>query len=150
MLTIKVRSYNMEFQDIANFLEANHRGVISTKRPDGAVHSSIVVCGAYKGTAAFVSVYPKSQKIKNLRRDANCTVLAVTEDWRSYVTVEGTATLLDYVNTNPDVMRTMLREVYMSCSSTPHPNWDEFDDAMVKQKAVIVLVEPHKIYGLLR
>ena len=108
------------------------------------------MCGAYKGTAAFVSVYPQSQKIKNLRRDANCTVLAVTEDWRSYVTVEGTATLLDYVNTNPDVMRTMLREVYMSCSSTPHPNWDEFDDAMVKQKAVIVLVEPHKIYGLLR
>ena len=140
----------MDFEDIVSFLETNHRGVISTKRPDGAMHSSIVVCGAYKGNAAFVSVYPNSQKIRNLRRDPNCTVLAVAEDWRSYVTVEGKATLLDYVNTSPGTMRLMLREAYMSCSSTPHPNWEEFDEAMTKQNAVIVLVDPHKIYGLLR
>ena len=44
----------------------------------------------------------------------------------------------------------MLREVYMACSDTPHPNWEEYDEAMVKQDAVIVLVHPHKVYGLLR
>ena len=55
----------------------------------GPAHSSIVVCGAYEGNAAFVSVYPKSQKIRNLRRDPNCTVLCVTDDWREWVSVEG-------------------------------------------------------------
>ena len=55
----------MDFERVRPFLETNHRGVIATQRPDGAAHSSIVVCGAYEGKAAFVSVYPRSQKIRN-------------------------------------------------------------------------------------
>ena len=140
----------MKFQEVVPFLATNHRGVISTKKPSGAIHSSIVVCGAYRGNAAFVSVYPKSQKVKNLRRNSECTVLAVADDWRAYVVIEGKATLFDYLNTESEEMRIMLREVYMACSDTPHPNWEEYDEAMVKQEAVIVLVDPRKIYGLLR
>ena len=73
----------MEFERARPFMETHHRGVISTQRSDGAAHSSIVVCGAYEGNAAFVSVYPRSQKIRNLRRNPNCTVLCVSDDWRS-------------------------------------------------------------------
>ena len=140
----------MKFQDVVPFLATNRRGVVSTKKPNGAMHSSIVVCGAYKGNAAFVSVYPKSQKVKNLRRNSDCTVLSVTEDWRSYAVIEGKAALSDYANTEAENMRIMLREVYMACSNTPHSNWEEFDEAMVKQEAVIVLVRPDRVYGLLR
>ena len=140
----------MKFQDVVPFLATNHRGVISTKRPNGAMLSSIVVCGAYKGNAAFVSVYPKSQKVRNLRRNSDCTVLSVTEDWRCYAVIEGKAALFDYANTEADNMRVMLREVYMACSNAPHPNWEEFDEAMVRQDAVIVLVHPDRVYGLLR
>ena len=140
----------MKFQDVVPFLETNHRGVISTKMANGATHSSIVVCGAYEGNAAFVSVYPRSQKVKNLRRNSNCTALCVTEDWRSYAVIEGEATLFDYVNTEADTMRSMLREGYMAWSDTPHPDWEEYDRAMVKQEAVVVLVRPDRVYGLLR
>ena len=140
----------MRFQDVVPFLAINHRGVISTKMPNGATHLSIVLCGAYKGDAAFVSVYPKSQKVKNLRRDSDCTVLSVAEDWSCYVVIEGKAVLFDYFNTKADNMRIMLREVYMACSDTPHPNWEEYDEAMVRQEAVIALVHPNKVYGLLR
>ena len=62
----------MDFDDASLFLETHHQGVIATRRPNGATHSSIVVVGAYEGNAAFVSVYPRSQKIRNLRRDPNC------------------------------------------------------------------------------
>ena len=140
----------MEFSDAVPFLQTHHRGVISTRRPNGATHSSIVVCGAYEGHAAFVSVYPRSQKIANLRRDPNCTVLAVTEDWRQYVAIEGQAILLDYSNAEPERIRVLLREVYMACSHTEHPDWEEYDQAMIDQKAVIVLVSPERVYGLLR
>ena len=140
----------MKLQDVVPFLETNHRGVISTKRANGAMHSSIVVCGAYRGNAAFVSVYPRSQKVRNLRRNSDCTVLCVTEDWRSYAVIEGEAALFDYGNTEADKMRIMLREVYMACSDTPHPDWEEYDEAMVKQEAVVVLVRPDKVYSLLR
>ena len=140
----------MDFGDVRPFLEIHHRGVIATRRPNGATHSSIVVCGAYDGNAAFVSVYPKSQKIRNLRRDPNCTVLAVTDDWRQYAVIEGQARLLDYSDMDAEEIRVMLREVYMACSDTEHPDWDEYDQAMIEQDAVIVLVEPERVYGLLR
>ena len=137
----------MIFQDIATFLEKNHWGVIGTKQSNGATHSSVVVCGHFQGNAAFVSVYPKSQKVKNLRRDPSCTVLSVSKDWRNYVVIEGESTLYDYSNTDAEVLRVMLRDVYIACSDTPHPNWEEYDSAMVKQEAVVILVSPSKIYG---
>ena len=140
----------MNFADVVPFLQDNHRGVIATRRPNGATHSSIVVCGAYDGNAAFVSVYPKSQKIRNLRRDSNCTILAVTDDWREWVSVEGKATLYDYGNMDAEEMRVMLRKVYMACSHSEHPDWEEYDQAMIDQEAVIVLVSPERVYGLLR
>ena len=140
----------MDFDDVKPFFETHHRGVIATRRPSGATHSSIVVCGAYKGHAAFVSVYPRSQKIRNLRRDPNCTVLGVTDDWREWVSVEGQATLFDCNNTDAEELRVLLREVYMACSHTEHPDWEEYDQAMIDQEAVIVLVKPERVYGLLR
>ena len=140
----------MDFNDVVPFFETHKRGVIATRRPNGATHSSIVVCGAYEGNAAFVSVYPRSQKIRNLRRDPNCTVLSVRDDWREWVSVEGQATLIDYNNTDAEEMRVLLRKVYMACSHTEHPDWDEYDQAMIDQEAVIVLVKPERVYGLVR
>ena len=52
----------MNFDDASGFLESNHRGVISTNRPNGSTHSSIVVCGVYEGKPVFVSVYPNHKR----------------------------------------------------------------------------------------
>lgn len=141
----------MEFQDYANFVGGNHRGVITTYRRNGAGHTSIVVCGAYQGMAAYVIVRGSSVKTANLRRDRRCTVTAVSDDWRSCVSVEGTAQLQDYRNTDAETMRVALREVYRACSGHgDHPDWEEYDQAMVQQDAVIVLVTPERVYGMIR
>ena len=141
----------MDFQDYENFVNNNHRGVITTYRRNGAGHTSIVVCGAYKGKAAYVIVYGNSVKVLNLQNDNRCTVMAVSEDWRSCVNVEGTSELMDYRNTDPETMRVELREVFRACSAHgDHPDWEEYDEAMVKQDGIIVLVEPERIYGRVR
>ena len=141
----------MEFQDYENFVNNNHRGVITTYRRNGAGHTSIVVCGAYQGKAAYVIVYGSSVKVRNLQRDKRCTIMAVSEDWRSCVNVEGTATTMSYHDTDAETMRVELREVFRACSAHgDHPDWEEYDEAMVKQDGVIVLVEPERIYGRIR
>jgi len=140
----------MEFEDVRPFLQRHHRGVITTYQPNGAAHASIVVCGAYQEYAAFVIVRGTSVKVRNLRRDPRCTVLAVTADWRGWVTVEGTAQLFDYSNTDAETVRQMLRDVYRACGDKDHPDWEEYDRAMRQQDAVIVLVRPERVYGLLR
>lgn len=140
----------MKFEDVKSFLERNHRGVVTTFQADGAAHTSIVVCGAYEGHAAFVSVHSKSRKVRNLRRDPRCTVLAVTENWRSWVSIEGEAKLSDYNNTDPEKIRVLLREVYMACSHDEHSNWEEYDEAMKVQEGTVVLVTPKRVYGQIR
>ena len=140
----------MEFEEVRPFLERHHRGVVTTHQSNGAAHSSIVVCGAYQGHAAFVIVGGRSAKVRNLRRNPRCTVLAVTKEWHSWVAVEGEAQLFDYNNTDAEEVRTLLREVYRACGDKDHSDWEEYDQAMRAQEAVVVLVRPGRVYALLR
>lgn len=139
----------MNFEDARPFMEKNHRGVISTYQANGAMQNSIVVCGAFRGNAAFVIVWGKSAKTRNLRRDPRCTVLAVSDDWRNCVAVEGQAELHDYHNTPAEEYRVLLREVFRACGDKDHPDWEEYDRAMVQQDAVTVFVKPERVYGRL-
>ncbi len=139
----------MRFEDARPFLESNHKGIVTVTRPDGAAHSSVIVCGAHEGCAAFVIVRGWSVKLRHLRANPRCTVLCVTPDWRTWVSVEGTARLFDYENTEKEQMRRMFREVYRACGDGDHPDWEEYDRAMVDQRAVAVLVDPGHVYGRL-
>jgi PPOX class probable F420-dependent enzyme len=140
----------MEFSEVESFLETYHRGVVQTLERNGAVQSSIVVCGHYKGNMAFVSVRGKSAKVHNLRRNPQCTVMAVDPNWRTYVVVEGQATLMDRRNTDHEELRVMLRELFRACGDSDHSDWEEYDRAMVEQDAVAFLVRPEKVYAKLR
>lgn len=144
----------MEFSDVKGFFQSNHRGVITTFRPDGTAQTSIVVCGAspFDGdeAAIFVTVRGSSYKVRNLRRNSRCNVMAVADDWRQFAVVEGAATLTDYRNTDAEEMRVKLRAAFMACGDKEHPDWEEYDRAMVAQGAVIVVVQPERVYGLLR
>jgi PPOX class probable F420-dependent enzyme len=144
----------MEFGDVKHFFQGNHRGVINTFRNDGTAQTSIVVCGAspFDGDDApiFVTVRGTSYKVRNLRRNPRCNVMAVAEDWRQFAVVEGIATLTDYHNTEAEDMRVRLRDAFMACGDNEHPNWEEYDQAMVAQDAVIVVVQPERVYGLIR
>ena len=140
----------MEFEEILPFLATNHRAMVNTFQRNGGIQSSIVVCGAYQGHAALVSVRGSSAKIRNLRHDPRCTVVATAADWHSYVVVEGQARLIDSSNTEPEELRRQLREVFKVCGDGTHSDWDEFDRVMREQDAVAVLVRPERVYGLLR
>lgn len=140
----------MDFEDARPFMEKNHRGVITTYQANGAMQTSIVVSGAYQGNAAFVIVWGNSAKTRNLRRDPRCTVMNVDNDWRNYTVVEGQAELKDYHNTAAEELRVLLREVFRACGDKDHPDWEEYDQAMVKQDAVVVFVKPERVYGRLR
>jgi len=74
----------------------------------------------------------------------------VDSDWRSYVIVEGQATLFDSGNTDAEKLRLLRRAVYSACGGGEHPNWDEYDQVMGDQDAVVVLTSPDKVYGMIR
>ena len=123
----------MDFAQARPFLERHHWGIVTTHQRNGAAQNSIVYCGTYQDQAVFVAVYGKSAKVRNLRRDPRCTVLAVAKDWRSWVTVEGEAQLFDYSNTEAEEMRVLFRDMFRACGDHEHPDWEDYDRAMVDQ-----------------
>ena len=140
----------MQFEQAKPFLANNHRALVNTVGASGGIQSSIVVCGAFQEDMAFVSIRGRSAKIRNLRRNPQCTVVATAADWRNYLVVEGEARLFDSTNTPAEELRQKLREVFKVCGDGTHSDWDEYDRAMVQQEAVVVLVTPERVYGLLR
>ena len=125
----------------------HHRGVITTYRPNGAMHASIVVCGAYQGNAAFVIVRGTSVKARHLRRDP------AVRCWRSpkigaVVSVEGEAQLFDARNTEAEQLRRMLR--VLPRPVTRITRIGRSTTGPCAQDAVIVLVRPQRVYGLVR
>ena len=43
----------------------------------------------------------------------------------------------------------LLRDIFRACSGSEHPNWEEYDEAMVKQESVAILVTPETVYAKL-
>ena len=131
--------------NIRNFIANNDKAVLSTFRRNGAAQLSIVVVGAYGDGAAFTTTEDRA-KLLNLRRDPRCSLLVSQDSWWGFVVLEGTARILSADNTDAEELRQAFRKVYRSISGE-HPDWDEYDRAMVEDKRAVVVVVPERIYG---
>ena len=128
------------------FLTENHNGAVTTFRRSGAAQVSIVTCGLYGEGVAFTTTADRA-KLRNLRRDPRCTILVGSDDWRRFVVLEGTARLISVDNATADEYRETLRDVYRTAAGAEHPNWPEYDQAMVDDRRFAVLVTPEHVYG---
>ena len=131
--------------NIRDFIAGNDKAVLSTFRRSGAAQLSIVVVGNYGDGAAFTTTEDRA-KLANLRRDPRCSLLISQDSWWGFVVLEGTARVMSADSTEPEELRQAFREVYRSISGE-HPNWDEYDRAMVEDRRSVVIVIPERIYG---
>ena len=131
--------------NIREFISENDKAVLSTFRRSGAAQLSIVVVGNYGDGAAFTTTEDRA-KLANLRRDPRCSLLVSQDSWWGFVVLEGTARVMAADNTDPEELRQAFREVYRSISGE-HPDWDEYDRAMVEDRRAVVVVVPERIYG---
>lgn len=131
---------------LKSFVAEDRRGVLTTFRRDGSAQMSIITCGPLQDGVAFSTTEDRA-KLRNLRRNPRCSLLVARENWSAYIVLQGTARLLSYHNTNGDELRLALRDVYRTAAATEHPDWDEYDRAMVEQQRSAIIVVPNHIYG---
>ena len=131
--------------NIRDFISSNDKAVLSTFRRSGAAQLSIVVVGNYGDGAAFTTTEDRA-KLANLRRDPRCSLLISQDSWWGFVVLEGTARVMSADSTDAEELRQALRDVYRSISGE-HPDWDEYDRAMVEDRRSVVIVIPERIYG---
>lgn len=132
----------MNKSEALNYLKNNSRAVLTTIKRDGTPQMSLVDYGVDKDGLIRIQSTNPSAKSKNARRDPRVSLSIVGDNWYQYIVVEGTAAFIDE---NP---LAALRETYELIAGQPHPDWDEFNQAMIDEQQVVMTVEIERMYPL--
>ena len=132
----------MNENEARDFIARQHAAVLATIKGDGRPQLSNVSYTVDDDGLIKISTSRTRAKIHNLRRDPRATLSIQGDNWHQYLVVEGTAEVQDE-NPIPG-----LRRIYVKIRGGPHPNWDEFDEAMRREKRVVLAVTIDRVYPL--
>lgn len=121
-------------------------GVIITLRRDGRPQSSDVHHAVVDGRIQF-SALPTRAKVFNIERD-NRVVYHVTHEG-SYVSFDGTAEVSPIATETHGPAMDFLIDAYRAAANKEHPDWDEFRQAMIKERRRVITVTPTSAVGLI-
>jgi PPOX class probable F420-dependent enzyme len=125
----------MQLERAREFMRVNHRAVLATRRSDGLPQLSPVTVGVGADGRVLISTRETAMKTKNLAKDPHASLCVLNDgffgDW---VQAEGTAEIIHL----PGAMD-LLVDYYRRISGE-HPDWDDYRDAMRRDRRVIVAI----------
>jgi PPOX class probable F420-dependent enzyme len=125
----------VDLQDLLEFVRPRHKMIITTRRLDGAPQLSPVTGGVDEAGRVVVSTYPDRAKTHNLRRDAACSVLVLSDDFGgAWVQIDGSAEVIDV----PDSVEPLVD--YFRCIAGEHSDWSEYRQAMLDQGKSLIRI----------
>ncbi|MGP4111227.1 PPOX class F420-dependent oxidoreductase [Streptomyces sp. 4N509B] len=126
-------------EQLLEFVRPRHRAILLTHRADGSVQGSPLTCGVDDEGRVVVSTYPERAKTRNARRDAEVSVIVLSDEWDGpWVQIDGTAEVLDV----PEAVEPLV--AYYRTIAGEHPDWDEYREAMVRQGKALIRVTPRR------
>ena len=131
----------MDRQTVDAFLRAHKQLVLATIRRDGRAQLSNVL-GVYRAGELLVSTRESSAKYRNVQRDPRVTAVIQGDNFFQYLVVDGRARFTRMPEALP-----LLREYYEMASGGPHPNWDEYDEAMAQEQRVVLHISIDGTHG---
>lgn len=138
----------MDLSAAVPFLSKHTHGVLMTLKRDGRPQASNISYH-YADGVARISVTDSRAKTRNLRRDPRGSLYVTSKDFWRFVVAEGTAELSDITTSPGDSAGQELLEVYNAISAEPHPDPDEFFQAMVDDQRLVVRLSVERVYGQL-
>ena len=125
----------MQLERAREFMRVNHRAVLATRRSDGLPQPSPVTVGVAGDGRVLISTRETAMKTKNLERDPHASLCVMNDgffgDW---IQAEGTAEIVRL----PEAMD-LLVDYYRRVSGE-HPDWDDYRQAMRRDRRVIVAI----------
>jgi PPOX class probable F420-dependent enzyme len=122
-------------QHVREFVRAHHRAVLATTRSDGRPQLSPVTVGVDAEGRILVSTRETAIKAKNLARDPRASLCVLTDAFfGEWVQAEGTAEIVHL----PEAMD-LLMDYYRGISGE-HPDWDDYREAMRRDRRVMVRI----------
>lgn len=129
------------------FVRARHRSVLVTRRKDGTAQLSNITHTVIDGVVRM-SITADRVKYRNLARDPWAALHVTSDDFWSWVVLEGDVELTEPAAAPDDAVVDELVAYYRSASGE-HPDWDEYRQAMVSDRRAIVRIKPGYAYGAL-
>lgn len=125
----------MDLEQAREFMRANHRAVLATTRSDGRPQLSPVTVGVDDDGRVLISTRETAIKTKNLERDPRAALCVMNDGfYGQWIQAEGTAEILRL----PGAMDVLVD--YYRRIAGEHPDWDEYSEAMRRERRVIVAV----------
>jgi PPOX class probable F420-dependent enzyme len=119
------------------FVREHHRAVLITRRGDGRVQSSPIVCATDDAGRVVISVTEDRAKTKNIRRDPRVALCVLDDDFfGAWLQIDGIAEIVPMPEALPG-----LKDLYRRVAGE-HPNWDEYEQAMVDDRRVLLQITP--------
>ena len=125
--------------------------IISTVRPDGTVHSSLVNAGVFDHPVTkepVVALVARGSAYKvRLFRTAGRANAVFRAGWE-WVSVEGPVDIIGPDHPHPgvpaDALPQLLRDIFTAAGGT-HDNWAEYDRVMAEERRTAVFITPARI-----
>ncbi len=125
----------MELDKARAFIKTNHRAVMATYRQDGSLQLSPVAVGLDTAGRAIISTRETAYKTRNLRRDPRLSLCVfVDRFFGEWIQIDGTAEILSL----PEALEPLVD--YYKSTWGDHPDWDEYREAMVNEKRVLLQI----------
>jgi PPOX class probable F420-dependent enzyme len=126
----------------------NSLGVLATLKRDGRPQlSNVTYHFDSRALTIEVSVTEPRAKTRNLRRDPRASLLVSSEDGWSYAVAEGDAVLSAPAAAPDDDTVESLITLYRNVAGE-HPDWDEYRQAMVIDRRVLLRLPVSHLYGM--
>jgi len=126
------------------FLESRRQGILATIKRDGRPQlSNVLFVLDPDDDRIKVSVTQTRAKTRNLRRDPRASLHVAGKDFWEFLVVEGQVRLVEGEGVLP-----ALRDYYRKARGE-HPDWEEYDAAMVRDQRLLLSISLDRAYGQL-
>jgi PPOX class probable F420-dependent enzyme len=129
----------VDTEALLEFIRPRHHMLLITRRKDSTPQASPVSGGVDAAGRIVISSYPERAKSANIRRDAETSVVVLSDDWNGpWVQVDGIGEVIEL----PDAVEPLVE--YFRSISGEHPDWDEYREAMRKQGKCLIRITPQR------
>jgi PPOX class probable F420-dependent enzyme len=133
----------VDLEQARAFLADRHNGTLATIRRDGRPQLSNILYFLADDGRIKVSVTQTRAKTQNLRRDPRASLHVQGSSPWEYVVVDGVAEFIE----GPGILEA-LRHYYRRVSGE-HPDWNEYDRAMIQDRRLLLSISVDHAYGQL-
>ena len=137
----------MELADALDYIRPRTNGVLVALKRDGRPQLSNITYTLGADDVVRISITAGRAKYFNLMRDPRASLHVTSDDFWSYVVIDGDAELSAIATDPNDAAVEELVDLYRSAAGE-HPNWDEYRAVMVKDGRLVVRLRPTHAYGM--